>query len=140
MPNSAILPGVSQENVDLVRRIYSAWERGDFSETWWCADDFEFQVPDGPHPGLAHGPEGMGRYWREWLQGWRRFHTRLVEVRDVSDDVVLGVNEFGGEGRTSGLVPDSLGATVWTIRGGKVRRLAPYVHLENALSDLGLAE
>ena len=130
---------MSAENVELVRRIYSAWERGDFSESWWCAEDFEFQLPDGPYPGIHHGAAGMARAWREWLQGWRSFHTRLVQVRDLGDRV-LAVNRFGGEGRTSGLVPDALGATVWDIRDGKVTRLAPYVRLENALADLGIED
>jgi ketosteroid isomerase-like protein len=100
---------VSGDNVELVRRIYSAWKRGDFSATWWCADDFEFQVSDGP-------------------------------VRDIGDERVLGVNAFGGEGRTSGLAPESLGATIWTISDGKVTRLAACVHLDNALRDVGLEE
>lgn len=128
---------MSQENVELVRRIYSAWERGDFSETWWCAEEIEFFIPDGTTPGPVYGVDGMRGAWREWLQGWRSFHTRLVEVRDLGDRV-LAVNRFGGEGRTSGLVPDALGATVWEIRDGKVTRLAPYASLENALADLGI--
>ncbi len=130
---------MSEENVELVRRIYAAWERGDFSETWWCADDFEFEIPDGWNPGIHYGAAAMGRAWRDWLQGWRSFHTRLVEVRDLGDRV-LAVNRFGGEGRTSGLVPDSLGATIWEIRDGKVTRLAPYARLENALADLGIED
>lgn len=129
---------MSAENVELVRRIYAAWERGDFSETWWCADDFEFQGPDEVNLEPVYGAEGMRRAWREWLQGWRSFHTRLVEVRDLGDDRVLGVNAFGGEGRASGLAPESLGATVWTINEGMVTRLATYVRLDKALSDVGL--
>jgi ketosteroid isomerase-like protein len=129
---------MSRENVELVRRIYSAWERGDFSETWWAADGFVFEVADGISP-IVTDLEGMSRAWRDWLQGWRSFHTRSEELRDLGD-VVLGINTFGGEGRTSGLVPDARGATIWTIADGKVTRLVLYTDAQRALAALGIED
>ena len=127
------------ENVDLVRRIYTAWERGDFSETWWCADDIEFEITDGLPPIRVRGADAMRSAWRDWLQGWESFHTRAEEFRDLGD-AVLAINTFGGEGRTSGLQPDARGATVWTIRDGRVTRLALYAGVENAFADLGIED
>jgi ketosteroid isomerase-like protein len=129
---------MSRENVELVRRIYSSWERGDFSETWWAADDFVFEFAEGPTP-VVTDLEGMSRAWRDWLQGWRSFHTRAEEIRDLGD-VVLGTNTFGGEGRTSGLVPAARGATIWTIANGKVTRLVLYTDVKHGLAALGIED
>jgi ketosteroid isomerase-like protein len=58
---------VASANLDLVRSIYAAWERGDYSSTEWAHPEIEFTFADGPTPGTWTGPTGLVEGWRDWI-------------------------------------------------------------------------
>jgi hypothetical protein len=50
---------MSQENVELVRSIRTAWEGGDYSSVAWAHPEIEFVIADGPAPGRWTGLAGL---------------------------------------------------------------------------------
>ena len=46
---------MSENNVEVVRSIYAAWERGDYSSTEWQHSEIEFVIADGPTPASGTG-------------------------------------------------------------------------------------
>ena len=112
------------ENLELVKRIHADWERGDYSESSWAAEDIEYQTPSLP-PSRVRGRAAMSASWGDWLRGWREFFVRAEEFREHGDKVLV-LMHFEGEGRASGLPVRQQLANVFTIRGGEVVRLATY--------------
>jgi ketosteroid isomerase-like protein len=131
------------ENLDLVRSIYAAWERGDFSATGWAHPEIEYVHADGPDPGTWNGLAGMAAGLRDFLSVWDEWWTSAEEFREIDDERVLALIHYAGRGKTSGVEVGAIratGAALFNIRAGRVTRLAMYFDRERAFVDLGLEE
>jgi ketosteroid isomerase-like protein len=130
-------------NLELVRSIYAARERGDFSSGEWAHPEIEFVFADGPSPGRWTGPAGLATATRDWLSTWEDFRVaRVDEYRELDPQRVLVLIQFGGRGKASGLELEQMqakGATLFHIRDGEVTRQVFYLDRERAFADLGLA-
>lgn len=131
-------------NLDLVRSIYAAWERGDYSSTEWAHPEIEYVFADGPSPGRGTGVSGMAEAWGGMLSAWEGVRSEPEEYRELDGERVLVLDHAsGGRGKTSGLELRQMrtkGANVFHVRDGKVTRLVVYLDCERALADLGLKE
>jgi ketosteroid isomerase-like protein len=128
-------------NVDLVRSIWAAWERGDYRSADWAHPDIEFVWADGPRPGTSRGLAGMAAGMRDLLDVWEGFRGDVEEFRDLDSERVLVLNQQRGRGKKSGLELGLLlaqGAQVFHVRDGCVVRIVNYWDRDRALADLGL--
>jgi ketosteroid isomerase-like protein len=132
---------MSQENVEIVRSIYAAWGRADFSSAVWADPEIEFAFVDGPEPGSWSGQTAMARRYGEWLSGWKDFRAELEELIVIDSTRILVLVHNSGRGRGSGLEMDERSvANLFEINSGSVTRLALYWDRNRALEDVGLAE
>jgi ketosteroid isomerase-like protein len=129
-------------NLDLVRSIYAAWERGDFSSVEWAHPEIEYVLIDGPAPFGRKGLAGLAEGWREFLSAWDDFRVENVEHRELDCERVLMLDLLSGRGATSRLELGQLpakGASLFHIRDGKVTRIVTYWDRDHAFADLGVA-
>src|SRR5437870_4052144 len=113
------------ENLDLVRSIHAAWERGDFSSAEWAHPEIEFVIADGPSPGSWTGVSGMAEGYFDFLSAWEEVRIEADEFRELDDERVLVLAHYSGRGKTSGLElgqMETKSAGLFHLRGGKVTR------------------
>jgi ketosteroid isomerase-like protein len=133
---------VTSPNVELVRRIYADWGRGDFSSADWAHPEIDYEVADGPLAGRWKGVEAMAASWGDVLRAFEGLHAEAEELREVGDDCVLALIHNTGRGKVSGLdlgQVASHGANVFYVQDGQVTRLVVYWERERAFADLGLS-
>ena len=142
---------MSQDNVDLVRSIYAAWEGGDFSLAEWADPEIEYVVSDGPDPVTCKGPAEMARQFRTWVSTWEEFRLEADEYRELDPERVLVLDRLSGRGKVSGVGRgkvsgvnlgrmQSRGAWLFHVRDGMVTRMVRYMDRDRALKAVGLSE
>jgi ketosteroid isomerase-like protein len=125
---------VSQENVDLVRRIYGRWDAGE-SARELIADDMEYVNP-------SYAVESGVKRGRRTLAAIRDvypdFRFEPEEYRDTGDDVVV-IGMARGTA-ASGVRAQWRQGYVWTVREGRAVRFQWFSDPSEALQAAGLAE
>jgi ketosteroid isomerase-like protein len=132
---------VSHENVELVRSIYSAWERGDYRSADWADPNIEFVIDDGISSTRHAGVPAMSKAWREFLAQWTDWRTEVEEYRELDRERVLVLLSVSGRGRRSGVDLANIrqkGANLFELRNGVVRGLSVYLDRDRAPADLDL--
>jgi ketosteroid isomerase-like protein len=133
---------MSGEDVEMVRRGYEAFNRGDFKGMVEdIAPAFEF-IPTGALPDMAdtyRGPEGWQRF-STWLSD--QFDAARVEPQEIldADEKVLAEVVISGRGKQSGVEARWNVWHVWTLRNGKVVHGQAFTSRDQALQAAGLRE
>jgi uncharacterized protein len=136
---------MSQENVELVRRVFEATARRDAEavialyhpEIEWDTSRAELGRMIGG--GVFRGYEGARRFLRSYNEAWEQLNYEIEELIDAGDRVVSIVNNRA-RGRTSGVEVELRMPGVWTIRGGKVARVVFFTTRAEALEAAGLSQ
>ena len=133
---------MSRHDVDLVRRAWDAFARGDADEaTAVFAPDVVFDVSRDiwgamVGGGVYHGHSGMVAWLGDLYSAWDRFEMTAEEVFETDDGRVVSVLYARGRGRTSGIEVEHRPAGVATVSGGKVTRLVWFPSRDEALEAI----
>jgi ketosteroid isomerase-like protein len=135
---------MASANLDLVRSIFVAWERGDyFGSADWAHPEIEFVLADLPDRGSWRGVPEMLAAWRRWLSAWDDLRVEVDEYRELDSERVLVLTRYSGRARTNGVDAGGIrttGAALFHLRDGKVTKFVGYIDRDRALADLGLAQ
>jgi ketosteroid isomerase-like protein len=133
---------MSEENVEIVRNMAAAFNRGDLG-TWYegLADDIDHRAVEGAldDRGPIHGKGALRAYVEDWVSMFD-FRSEPVELIDAGEDRVIAVTRISGRAKLSGVETDLTYAALYTIRGGKIVRGREYWTRDEALEAAGLRE
>jgi ketosteroid isomerase-like protein len=132
---------MSQENVEIVRRAWDAWNRGDWDE-WrsYLSPDFEFDGSSalGEWRGVTRGPDQVLRAIQQFREPWKSVRIEIDEVIDAGKHVVQrGTAHCVGR---DGIEVQAKGAYSWTLRDGVIIRGLFSNEFAEALEAAGLSE
>jgi ketosteroid isomerase-like protein len=132
---------MSEENVEVVRHIYSSWAPGSSpAESNLLHPDIEWVNPsDALEPGTRTGIEAFTSITEGLDDTIRDFRMEVERCIDAGDRVVV-IATMRGYGSTSGIEIKRRHGSVWTIRDGKAVRFQWFYEPAEALEAVGLSE
>ncbi len=133
---------MSQENVELVRRILS-----EFGETLQpvselTSPDFIWNTGSWTSwtgPSEYRGIDGFMQFFGEWIAAYDDWAQEVEEIVDAGGSQVVGVTRQRGRLRNSGSWVDLQAGFVYTIEDGLLVRVDVYGTRAEALKAAGLA-
>jgi ketosteroid isomerase-like protein len=136
---------MSEENVEVVRRIYDAvTRRDDVAPYEVYAENIVWDLSNARRALLLtkpvyQGHEGVRQFWREGLSVFGEVDFEVEDLMDAGDQVLAVIRERE-VGRASGVPVETTHLAVWTLADGKVIQMQVFDDREEALEAAGLSE
>jgi ketosteroid isomerase-like protein len=131
---------MSQENVEIVRRGYEAYARGDLGAMLEDIAPEMITYREEPDGATYHGPEGLLQAIAEWVEDFDQFTATPEELIDANEhQVVVRVHQTA-VGAQSGAPIEADFWFVHTLRDAKVTRLDMFAGKAQAFKTAGLPE
>jgi ketosteroid isomerase-like protein len=131
---------MSQENVEVARRFFEAWNARD-------AD----ALAEGAHPqaeillprnllegGSYTGPEGARRALADALKTWEETRVIVEAIREAGNQVVVLGRTFNSP--PGGPRTETIAGYVIRVQDGKIAHLRPFMSHGEALEAVGLSD
>jgi uncharacterized protein len=132
---------MSQENLEIMRRGYEAFNRGDLAAAVAdFAPEFEW-VATGVVPGVEgvyRGPEAYRRFMELWWSEFDDPHIEVHELIEVGDQVLASLT-LGGRGKQSGVETTWDIWHLWTVETDRVIGQQVFTSRDDALEAAGLS-
>jgi ketosteroid isomerase-like protein len=131
---------MSQENVELVRRMYEAFHRGDFDGALgYFHPEVEVDASMRVDEGIGQGRDKVYAMVARWLGAWDEWREEIEEIRDLGTQVLLASTQHG-RAKGSGIEVETRYAVLYEIHGDKITRMTIYSEVAEALEAAGLEE
>jgi ketosteroid isomerase-like protein len=132
---------MSQEEVEIARAAFEAWNRGDY-EAWVEAfdEEAEFFPMRARLEGRSYrGHGGLRRFITDQDEEWEQVRFEVDEIRE-GHEYLAAFGRFRARGRASGVDLDIPLALVGAVRNSKIVYARFYADRAGALEAAGLSE
>jgi ketosteroid isomerase-like protein len=129
---------VSQENIELVKRLLTVYNERSFAENADLIDPdivWDLSALELPDSVRYTGRAEFRKFIETWEEGFSSEEVEAEEILDA-DDRVLVMILHRGLGKTSGAEVSQRYAMVWTFRDGRAVRMDMYATREEALEAI----
>ena len=127
---------MSEENVEVIRRIYAAWDREE-SAREFISEDVEYVNPGyAVEPGTRHGRKSFSVV----RDTYGDFALEVERFIDAGEEDVVVLAQYTGSGRSSGVPVAGEHGYVWTVRDGLAVRFRWFQSHREALQAASLPD
>jgi len=132
---------MSQENVEIVRRIYADYVDRPEAVRDLFAPDVEHDATDtAPDVGVVRGIDAFDESLRTYFDSFEAFQVEIEEVIHADERIVILAVVDEGRLRGSAAEVRNHRFHVWTLSEGKAVRLSSHLDRGQAFEAAGLAE
>jgi ketosteroid isomerase-like protein len=132
---------MSEENVEIVRRIYADYVDRPEAVRELFGSDFEFDGSDtAPDIGVVRGFDAFGDALRTYIESFEQFRVEVEDVIHSDERLVIVAVIDEGRMRGSDAEVRNHRFHVWTLRDAKVVRFSTHLDRAQAFEAAGLQE
>ena len=128
---------MSQENVEIVRRAFAAFEDGDLDRLGDLVTDDLVVYRAEPDGATSHGLDGFLQLTRDWTEGFTNWIPVPQEFTDAGKRVLVRIQQ-SARGEASGVPLTEDWWFVYEFREARIARMSIYSHESDALEAAGL--
>jgi ketosteroid isomerase-like protein len=132
---------VSQENVEIVRAAFQAFENGDMEAVLGLCDEKIEITQAAELLGVSrhqHGHAGVLEAFAIWPEQWDDFRIEILRLADMDERVMVATLNRG-RGKESGVLVEMPFTFLFAARAGKITEWRLFMREEQALEAVGLA-
>jgi len=133
---------MSNQNVEVVQRLYDAFNSGDVASVLELIDaDFEAVVPPAfsAEPDTYRGHAGIRRYFESFREAMSEIRFEPQRFWDVGHSVVVAAR-LTAKGRRTAIRVEQQFAQLWRVRDGRATAVRTYVSVAEALAAAGRSQ
>jgi ketosteroid isomerase-like protein len=131
---------MSQENVELVRAVFEAFNRRDFDAALALGhDSISWRTLFSVETDVLRGKQQIRAAWERQIEALD-VHIDVLELTPLDETRVLAVGKWRGRGSESGAPVEQTAVQVFTVEDGRLRSVETYASRDEALEAARLSE
>jgi ketosteroid isomerase-like protein len=124
---------MSQENVELVRAVFEAFNRRDFDAALALGhDSISWRTLFSVETDVLRGKQQIRAAWERQIEALD-VHIDVLELTPLDETRVLAVGKWRGRGSESGAPVEQTAVQVFTVEDGRVRSVETFASRDEAL-------